>query len=353
MINTTIKSLIGNLFSNKEVQYIVEDADWSIKADGINIVTNLHKLHGRITTSDHLIKRKSIIHYGSFNLFINKSKFPTHRKQIIATCFHLIDGDERNNKIKNVDQFISKWHTSCEITKNKLIHFGVEKDKITVIPLGVDLKVYHPVDANINSERFLEAKKELRHRLGIPKDAFVIGSFQKDGEGWDEGNKPKLIKGPDVFCDAISKINSKKRVFVLLSGPARGYVKNRLKDDGIEYKHFIFDNPGEVAELYRAIDLYIIASREEGGPKAILESMASGVPVISTKVGMAPDIIKDNENGLLCEIEDSNRIAELTIEMMKDTTRVDRLIKHGLQTANQFEMGRVVEMYEKLLYSDF
>ena len=60
----------------------------------------------------------------------------------------------------------------------------------------------------------------------------------------------------------------------------------------------------DLIELYHALDLYLMTSREEGGPMALMESMASGVPVVATSVGMAPDLIVDGVTGGLAASED-------------------------------------------------
>ena len=78
--------------------------------------------------------------------------------------------------------------------------------------------------------RFLPAtpkeRRVARKRFGIRPEEVVIGSFQKDGEGW--GDTPKLIKGPDIFLAAIERLVKDLPVFVLLSGPARSYVRRGL-----------------------------------------------------------------------------------------------------------------------------
>jgi len=61
--------------------------------------------------------------------------------------------------------------------------------------------------------------------------------------------------------------------------------------------------------LYQALDLYIVTSRQEGGPKAILESMASGIPIVSTRVGQAADIIHHQQNGWMVDVGDVEAIS--------------------------------------------
>ncbi len=59
-----------------------------------------------------------------------------------------------------------------------------------------------------------------------------------------------------------------------------------------------------MARAYEAIDLCIVASRDEGGPRAVLESMAIGVPLVTTRVGQAADLVRHEENGWMVEVED-------------------------------------------------
>ena len=65
----------------------------------------------------------------------------------------------------------------------------------------------------------------------------------------------------------------------------------------------------EILGLYHALDLYLIASRCEGGPLALGESWATGVPVVSTRMGMPADRIEHGNNGLLADNEDAAALA--------------------------------------------
>ena len=175
----------------------------------------------------------------------------------------------------------------------------------------------------------------MRDQLGIPRSAFVIGSFQKDGVGWGDGLEPKLIKGPDVFLAALRMLKKNvPELYVLLSGPARGYVKQGLDELQIPYKHVYLKSYPDVAKLFWALDLYLAASRQEGGPKSILESMASGVPIVSTKAGQAMDLIQHGENGWLVDVEDVDALSACMLEIYR--THADDLMpimNHAKMTA--------------------
>ena len=84
----------------------------------------------------------------------------------------------------------------------------------------------------------------------------------------------------------------------LLTGPARGYVAAGLERLGIPFEQVRLPDLDAVARAYRAIDLCLVTSRDEGGPKAVLESMATGVPLVTTRVGQAADLVRDGRERL-------------------------------------------------------
>ena len=128
------------------------------------------------------------------------------------------------------------------------------------------------------------SEKINREKLNIKESDYVIGSFQKDGVGWKDGLKPKLEKGPDIFINIICKLkNIHKNLLVILTGPSRGFVINELKKNNIKYLYFRNIDYEKLQNLYSVLDVYLITSREEGGPRSLLEAMATGVPVISIK----------------------------------------------------------------------
>lgn len=339
----TIIEFIRNRATHKDVYYVVEGANWSIDHDGRSITVNLSDVSSAVVTTCRGI-RNSIVHFGSINTFManGQLRLPHKSNKIVVTWFHISPSDKRVELIPEAIKYVDLWHTSCNITRDKLIEFGIPKEKITVIPLGVNLNAF--------SVPTPEQKKNIRFKLGISKRKVVIGSFQKDGNGWGEGLEPKMIKGPDILCDVIEQLAKRYELFVLLTGPARGYVKKRLEEAGIPYLHQFLDNPDDVAEYYKAIDLYIVTSRQEGGPKSILESLASGVPIVSTKAGMAPDIIQEGKNGLLCEIENVDEIVEKSISIVENVASTTSIIENGLALVQQFDWRNIAKKYQKDLY---
>jgi glycosyltransferase involved in cell wall biosynthesis len=211
--------------------------------------------------------------------------------------------------------------------RNTVLQTGIDPAKVHLIPIGINLSFFHYRNA--------ELRRRQRARLGIPEAAFVIGSFQKDGNGWGEGLEPKLIKGPDIFIQTSEALKSSiPEIFVLLTGPSRGYVKTGLERLGIPYKHMFLKDYQDVGRLFPALDLYLVTARQEGGPKAVLESMASGVPLVTTRVGQARDIVLHGQNGWMVDVEDVDGLAHWAKYVHQNQgTALDKVLKNGRVTA--------------------
>jgi glycosyltransferase involved in cell wall biosynthesis len=337
------KESISNIRGNYRLLYIIENADWVIRHVGLGIVSNLSQINAMVATRSYGA-RNAIVHFGSINTFFRRGKMrlPHQSNLVIVTWFHFEPDDTRIRLIHQALPFVDLWHTSCAITERQMRRVQIPEEKIRVIPLGVDLKTFGPPTPS--------EKKRIREKLGVPERSFVIGSFQKDGIGWGDGIEPKWIKGPDIFCDVVEALSKKRDIFILLTGPARGYVKRRLNQAKIPYHHRYAGNLEEVAEVYKALDVYLITSRIEGGPQSILESMASGVPLISTCVGMSPDVIVHGENGILVDVEDRQSLIDHVTRLMESPEESKNLAGNALRTVEHYSWDLIAERCRRELY---
>lgn len=334
---------IKNILSNSKFFYITENADWIIREIGSNLIENIDASMV-LTRSDYFI-RNSIIHYGSVNIFLKKNfRVPHRSNKVIVSIYHVNEGDQRLGNIIEIDNYVHKWVTASTLTEKKLIEFGISPNKIQILPLGIDFKDFMRIGLNYNKSKVLS-------KYSIPKGKLLIGSFQKDGNGWEGGDSPKLIKGPDILCDVLEKLKLKIDFCVVLTGPSRGYVKNRLRNSGIEFIHNELKDRNQIIELFHALDLYLITSRVEGGPYAVLESFASKTLLVTTKVGIANDLVVNHKNGVIVEKFDSNEIATATYELLLKTKIHKKLLENAIDTVKRFDWGIVGKDFETLYLS--
>lgn len=239
-----------------------------------------HKNNQEITTDN--IHESDVIWIISPWLWKKLPKKLLEEKKVLCSIYHFEEKDFTRKALKNFykrDCYVQHYHVISPKVKNQLESLTTKP--VTYIPFWVNQKIWYNIPD----------KKSLRKKYDINLNTFVAGSFQRDTEGKDL-KSPKLIKGPDRFLEIAVYLNQKYDDFkVVLSGTRRQYVINELEKENIEYVYFEMADFKQLNELYNLLDLYIVSSRIEGGPQAIVESGITRTPIISTDVGFASDIL--------------------------------------------------------------
>ncbi len=306
--------------ANRPVSFIVERQNWSIRWDGIQICERINLRSPGVAGICASPERVTgaVAHFGSQFLWQVWHPYQSTSNKVVISYFHgkPEDGPEMARHVdcflKHLDR-IDRVIVANRSVHERLLSWGVPAQQLALIPIGVDTTRFRlPTDAE---------RMEARRRFGVPDGMVAIGSFQKDGVGWGDGMEPKLIKGPDLFVETVERLNRDFPVFVVLTGPARGYVKQGLDSRGIPYSHHYLENYFDVPHAYHALDLYLMTSREEGGPKSLLECAASGVPVVSSRVGMAPDVIDDGVTGCLTDVGDIDATHAAAASLLSDVAK--------------------------------
>ena len=205
LIYQWIQHKINNKKLKKEkINFIVEKANWAIRWDGIYITNSINKFIAKgssiISTIPLLQSDKKVIHFASQYMWLDWHKLLPKNNKYIVSFFH---GklEDSNEVAKHIYEFIKtkneiyKVITASSLVKKRLIKWGIPNKKIVLIHTGVDTSLF-----SIPTQ---EKRLNSRKKLGITNNKLVIGSFQKDGIGWGDGNLPKYIKGPDIFAKAV------------------------------------------------------------------------------------------------------------------------------------------------------
>ena len=241
-----------------------------------------HKSNQEISTEN--IHESDVIWIISPWLWKKLPKKLLEEKKVLCSIYHFEEKDFTRKALKNFykrDSYVQHYHVISPKVKNQLESLTTKP--VTYIPFWVNQKIWYNIPD----------KKSLRKKYDINLNTFVAGSFQRDTEGKDL-KSPKLIKGPDRFLEIAVYLNKKYDDFkVVLSGTRRQYVINELEKENIEYVYFEMADFKQLNELYNLLDLYIVSSRIEGGPQAIVESGITRTPIISTDVGFASDILSE------------------------------------------------------------
>ncbi len=185
------------------------------------------------------------------------------------------------------------WITRTSQAESQLRSVGISSH---VVPYLIDSETFKPLPKD------LDEILQIHEKWNIPKGVYLIGSFQRDSEGANL-SIPKRVKGPDILLEILLKLKRRGILFhVILAGPRRHWLRRKLAEHDVPFSYL-----GEPSEhddirvnslprstlnlIYNLLDLYVVSSRSEGGPHSILEAAGAKCKVISTRVGMAPDVL--------------------------------------------------------------
>jgi len=138
-----------------------------------------------------------------------------------------------------------------------------------------------------------EAVKELRKIKEFPADKIIVGTITRLEYA---KNNEFLIK---AFSRLPKEILDKVICLIIGDGPERENLKFKIKNLKLEEKIFLLGDVLEAAKYLKTFDVFVITSRYEGLPYALLEAMAAGLPIIATRVGGIPEVLEGK--GILIE----------------------------------------------------
>jgi glycosyltransferase involved in cell wall biosynthesis len=190
---------------------------------------------------------------------------------------------------------------------------GAAGARTDVIPSGVDTEIFRPRP---------ETRDEMRQRLGLPlgtTGASVIGTV----------GRLEVRKGTDVLLHAAAALKKKGlsevRVVVVGDGPLRGELPTLAARLGIaDHVHMLGDR-SDVHEVLGALDVFILPSRTEGMSNALLEAMATALPVVATAVGGNPEVVAAETTGVLVPSDNSTAMAEAIARLLAAPAMAARL----------------------------
>lgn len=171
------------------------------------------------------------------------------------------------------------------------------------------------------------SKQEARESLSIPLDQSMLLSVSNFNH----------IKGLDVLCKAVKilKCNGLMENVCL-------YIVGQPEADKVELKRLIdtlsiqqqvkmIGVSNEVPAYMRSADIYIQPSRSEGIGLALMEAASASLPLVGTKVGGIPEVVRDGDNGILVESENPEMLAEAISRLLRDTESRQRLGANSLK----------------------
>jgi len=159
-----------------------------------------------------------------------------------------------------------------------------------------------------------------------------------------------FTKGVDILVRAFQLVHEKfpnLRLVLTGDGPEMQRCKDLAARCGIKdfIDFFGFVERSMLMALYKGCELFVLPSRKEGFGIALLEAMAAGKPIVATRVGGVPEVVKEGENAILVEPESPRALAEGIIHLLKNSNLADRFGKRGMEIVKNFTWDKIVRKY--------
>jgi len=180
-------------------------------------------------------------------------------------------------------------------------------------------------------------RAQARRALGLPAEGFVLG--------WVARMIP--VKGGDVFLAALERLKElDAHVAIIGDGPSREALQQRARALQLADRiHFLGGREG-AGRLLSAFDLFVMSSRSEGMPIVIFEAVSAGVPIVATRVGGIPEMLREGE-ALLVAPEDPDALAEAIDAARSAPECARQRAERARRTVRErFAQGPWLERYE-------
>jgi glycosyltransferase involved in cell wall biosynthesis len=265
-----------------------------------------------------------------------------HHPPIIYTAhgFHFHKGGSaiKNKIFLTLEQTAGPW-TDFLVVMNRedeeavKTHKIVPENKLMYMPgIGVDIKKYSPERA---SE---EDVKKLRTELNLKAEErflLMIAEFNPGKRHRDALNAFALLNRPDVFLATAGV------------GPLEEEMKALAKQLGIAERVKFLGYRRDIPVLLKAASGLLLPSEREGLPRAILEALCMGTPVISTHIRGVEDLLA-NGCGLMTPVGDASALAKAMAQLLDNPAEAKAMAKRGQEHVKMFDLANVIRLHDEL-----
>jgi glycosyltransferase involved in cell wall biosynthesis len=255
-------------------------------------------------------------------------------KPIVATCHNWVGGSAALGIYNRLDRLALKRFNALAAVSDsvaqRLVDSGVSAMKIKTIANGIDV------------EPFERAK-------ALPPLAFdgnkVVGMVAR----------LDLQKGFEYLLRAVrelSSVYSSLKLVIVGEGPDRKAIEDMIRQYSLQSNVILAGQQSDMPGVYATIDIFVLPSLNEGLPMTVLEAMAASKPVIATRVGAIPSVIKDGENGLLVEARDAGGLRNAIARLLTDPDLCRRIGAAGHDWVSQNYTSEVMSLKYRQMYEE-
>jgi glycosyltransferase involved in cell wall biosynthesis len=252
-------------------------------------------------------------------------------------AFHGYIGGAGSRALERVERWLAR-HTDqivCLTDAERQDHIGLgvgRPEQFEVIHSGVDINRFKRADVDAIWKR---------RELGLPAEGPLVGCVAR----------LVPVKGVDYLLEAAPGIRAtipQATVVFVGDGPLRQTMEARATALGMNGAVAFLGLRKDVPDILPLFDVVVLPSLNEGMGRAAVEAMASGKPVVGSRVGGIQDLVADGVNGLLVPPGDAPALAAAVIRCLRDPARAALMGRQGRTAADAYSIEAMLEKIERL-----
>ena len=271
---------------------------------------------------------------GRVAAMLNKTPIVIHT--IHGFAFHDYMNSFKKNIFIYLEKLSAKWThglvTVSNLNKKKVVDLGIAPiEKLKNIYSGIDLTLF------IN-----EKNDQFRKELNLDSSHLLLGSVGR------LSNQKDPITMIEAFCIVIKRFPS-AHLTLVGDGELRDEILIKINQLQLNGRVHLTGNKNDPWKIYHSLDLFIMSSIYEGLGRSITEALSCGVPVVCTSVEGVPEIVRDNETGILVPPKDPGALATGIINSLNDMDNAKKMAEEGRKFVNEnFDVNKMVDDIDSL-----
>lgn len=224
-----------------------------------------------------------------------------------------------------------------EAIREEFVRLGLPDGKLSVLPIGIDVERFYP-----GGDPGVRAR--MRASFRVSANTPLVGTV----------SRAEPVKGLTHLVEAAAQVAAVRpdvRWLVVGGGSQMQQLQGLAKALGVVDRIFFEGVREDIPDLLQAMDIFVLPSLSEGFPLAAMEAMASGRPVVCSRVGGLPELVSHEESGLLVPPADPTALAKSVLRLLEDRELGERLASGARMKISRYDnriLGeQLFDIYEK------
>lgn len=208
----------------------------------------------------------------------------------------------------------------------KIMAADVPRSRLVTIHSGIDLGRF----------AYIENQQRLRREYHVPQEKLIIGNVAAIAPHKDYFTFVRTVK-------LLLKQGLQAQFFIIGDGPERAAIEAFIQEQGMQQHITLTGHRPDVTHLLKELDLLLFTSKTEGLGTSLLDAFAAGAPVVATRAGGIPEVVRHEETGLLASPQDPQALARQALRMLNDPPLRLGLLQMAKQRVKAFSKEQMAQ----------